>query len=165
MLEAAAWSNPALKAFVDDSDEPGLAVGLYDLVRTFQQVLERARTRSSLDIEPEEITTAQMIERLRDRLAETRGPLPLSDLFDLFRTRRALITLFLALLEMVRLQAVVLRQKETFGEIYLRKHRGFDRLYSNQPLEQLLGKELREPESSAMVSSESFPPRRPTPEK
>src|SRR5262249_31786643 len=127
-----------LSAFVDDSEEPGLAVGLYDLVQTFQKVLERARNRPRLDIEPEEITTAQMIERLRDRLAEARGALPLDELFELFHTRRALISLFLAILEMVRLQAVVLRQKETFGPIYLRKHRGFHRLYTNEPLERLL---------------------------
>ncbi len=138
VLEAAAWSNPALKEFVDDSDEPGLAVTLYDLVKTFQQVLERARSRPRLDIEPEEITTIQAVEMLRDRLAETRQALALGELFGLFPTRRALITLFLAILEMVRLQAIVLRQKQTFGEIYLRKHRGFHRLYSQHPLEQLL---------------------------
>ncbi len=141
MLEAAAWSNPALKTFADDSDEPGLAVSLFDLVNTFQQVLERARNRPRLDIEPEEITTAQMIERLRDRLAEMRGAVPLSHFFDLFPTRRHLMTLFLAILEMVRLQTIVLRQQEMFGEIYLRKHRGFDRLYSTEPFRQILEKE------------------------
>ena len=57
MLEAAAWSNPALKMFADDSEEPGLAVSLYDLVNTFQKLLERARQRPQLDIEPEEITS------------------------------------------------------------------------------------------------------------
>ena len=129
MLEAAAWSNPALKAFVDDSDEPGLAVTLFDLVNTFQRVIERARTRPRMDIEPEEISTAQMIERVRDHLAGARGTLALSELFARFPTRRQLITLFLAILEMVRLQAIVLRQQAAFGEIQLRRHRGFDRLY------------------------------------
>ncbi len=141
MLEAASWSNPAVQAFVDDSDEPGLAVTLYDLVKTFQVVLERARTRPRLDMQDEEITTAQMIQRVRDRMAEIRGPLPLSALTDMFSSRRNLITLFLAILEMVRLQAIVLRQQETFGEILLKKHRGFDHLYSARPLEQLLSED------------------------
>lgn len=153
MLEAAAWSNPALKAFVDDSDEPGLAVTLFTLVQTFQEVLERVRTRPRLDIQPEEVTTAQMIQWLRDRLAEARGPLPLGEVFALYATRRALVTLFLAILEMVRLQAIVLRQKEAFGEIYLRKHHGFDRLYSNQPIEQML-----EAPAVAEDSREAAPP-------
>ena len=155
MLEAAAWSNPALKAFADDSEEPGLAVNLFDLVKTFQQVLERARTRPQLDIEPEEVTLAQMIQWLRDRLAQARGSLALGELFDLFPARRALITLFLAILEMVRLQAIVLRQKEAFGEILLRRHRDFARLYSAEPVEQLLGKPVLEGEDLLQGSSPS----------
>jgi segregation and condensation protein A len=34
--------------------------------------------------------------------------------------------MFLALLEMVRLQAIQLRQDRVFGEILLRKHTGFE---------------------------------------
>ncbi|MCX6617150.1 MAG: segregation/condensation protein A [Acidobacteria bacterium] len=157
MLEAAAWSNPALQEFVDDSGEPGLAVGLYDLVKTFQEVLERARTRPRLDIEPEEVTTVQMIERVRDRLAECRGGLPLGELFAIYAdNRRNLITLFLVILEMVRLQAIVLRQKEMFGEIFLRKHRGFNLLYSG-PLEQLVRETSGAGESDEEASEPNAP--------
>jgi segregation and condensation protein A len=41
-------------------------------------------------------------------------------------TRNALIASFLALLELVRLQAVLLRQDRVFGEILLKKHPLFD---------------------------------------
>ena len=41
-------------------------------------------------------------------------------------TRNALISAFLALLELVRLQAVLLRQEKTFGDILLKKHPLFD---------------------------------------
>ena len=34
--------------------------------------------------------------------------------------------MFLALLELVRLQAIQLRQERMFGEILLRKHTGFE---------------------------------------
>jgi segregation and condensation protein A len=141
MLEAASWSNPPMKLFVDDSQEPGLKVDLYDLVKTFQTVLDRARNRPSLDITPEEITTAQMIRRLRDQMSQTRAPVSLSELFAQFHGRRNLITLFLAILDMVKLQAIVLRQKEIFGDIYLRKHKGFDTLYSDRPPEELVDEE------------------------
>ena len=40
--------------------------------------------------------------------------------------------MFLALLEMVRLQAIQLRQDRLFGEILLRKHTGFDAIMSQQ---------------------------------
>ena len=40
--------------------------------------------------------------------------------------------MFLALLEMVRLQAIQLRQDRIFGEILLRKHTGFEAIVAEQ---------------------------------
>jgi segregation and condensation protein A len=34
--------------------------------------------------------------------------------------------MFLALLEMVRLQAILLRQERNFGEVYIKKHTSFE---------------------------------------
>jgi segregation and condensation protein A len=56
-------------------------------------------------------------------------------LFEEQRTRRAMIALFLAVLEMVKLQAVVVVQKDLFGEIALRRHKLFDAVFaSDQPI-------------------------------
>jgi len=41
-------------------------------------------------------------------------------------SRQALVCMFLALLELVRLQAIQLRQDRMFGEILLRKHTSFE---------------------------------------
>jgi segregation and condensation protein A len=139
MLEQAAWSHPALREFVDDSEEPGLAVSLIDLVETFTKVLERARIRPKLDIDTEEFTVEQMIERVRDKLAETRGTFLLGEFFAIFSTRRALITLFLAILEMARLHAVVLRQEQAFGDISLKKGRKFETLFVPGALAETMG--------------------------
>ncbi len=49
-----------------------------------------------LDISTEEVTVEAMMERVRDKLAESRGTVALSELFAVYTTRRALITLFLA---------------------------------------------------------------------
>jgi segregation and condensation protein A len=40
--------------------------------------------------------------------------------------------MFLALLELVRLQALQLRQDRLFGEIFLRKHEGFESIMAEQ---------------------------------
>jgi segregation and condensation protein A len=40
--------------------------------------------------------------------------------------------MFLALLEMVRLQAIQVRQEKMFGEIAVRKHVGFDAVMAEQ---------------------------------
>ncbi|MGE5724950.1 MAG: segregation/condensation protein A, partial [Acidobacteriota bacterium] len=48
------------------------------------------------------------------------------------QSRQALVCMFLALLEMVRLQAIQLRQEALFGEILVRKHSEFDNVLAEQ---------------------------------
>ena len=46
-----------------------------------------------------------------------------------------MVALFLAVLEMIRMQAVVVTQKDLFGEIALRRHSSFDAVFaSGQPI-------------------------------
>jgi len=47
--------------------------------------------------------------------------------------RNALISAFLALLELVRLQAVLLRQDKVFGDILIKKHEMFDTIMGEAP--------------------------------
>ena len=44
VIEEAVWSNPQIEQFRAEDDDPELAVTLFDLVKTFQGVLERAKT-------------------------------------------------------------------------------------------------------------------------
>src|SRR5256714_446258 len=128
-IEDAMLSNPALRDFVnDEASEPELAADVIDLVKTFQQILERARIRPVLDVEEEQVTVSQMIEFLRRRLALEERPIRLKQLLRTLQTRPALICMFLALLELVRLQAIQLKQDQVFGDILLRKHSEFDRV-------------------------------------
>src|SRR5579872_4821741 len=90
-IEDAALTNPAIRDFIDaEGTEPELAADIIDLVKTFQQILQRAKTR------------------------------------------QALVCMFLALLELVRLQAIQLRQEALFGEILVRKHSEFDNVLGEQ---------------------------------
>jgi len=147
MLEQASWSNPALKEFLDHDDEPGLAVSVIDLVETFNKILERAKNRPQLNIVTEEFTVEQMIERVRDSLAEARGSTALGELFAPFTARRTLITMFLAILEMARLHAIVLRQEESFGDILIKKGSKFSVLFEAGALAAAMGAlEERPPE-------------------
>jgi segregation and condensation protein A len=47
-------------------------------------------------------------------------------------SRQALVCMYLALLELVRLQAIQVRQERLFGEIAVRKHIGFDAIMNEQ---------------------------------
>jgi segregation and condensation protein A len=132
-IEDAVLTNPALKEFMDaEGTEPEIATDVIDLVRTFQQILERVRTRPVLNVDEESVTVGQMIDYLRRRLALESRPIRLKQLLIRMPSRQALVCMFLALLEMVRLQAIQVRQDQMFGEIAVRKHTGFDAIMAEQ---------------------------------
>jgi segregation and condensation protein A len=127
MLEAATWSNPGVREFKDDeAAEPEIAADTVDLVRIFREILERARNRPVIDVEEDSVTVGQMIQFLARRLTMEDKPVALRRLLSHTRSERALIAMFLALLEMVRLQAILLRQDRQFSEIFIKKHNNFD---------------------------------------
>ena len=79
-----------------------------------------------LQVDEESVTVGQMIDYLRRRLILEDRPIQLKQLLRNIDSRQTLVCMFLALLEMVRLQAIQLRQERLFGEILLRKHTGFE---------------------------------------
>ena len=131
MVEEAIWSNPQIGKFQAEDDQPGLAVTLFDLVKTFQEVLERVKNRPTYEIGTEEVSVPDMIRYLQSMLKKTRSNEPISalKLFEKQRSRRAMICLFLAILELVKAQAIILTQTDAFGEIGLSENRDFDRAF------------------------------------
>src|SRR6202044_1713197 len=128
MVEDVSWSNPQMAHFLADSEEPELAVSLFDLVKTLQTVIERAKNRPIYEVGKEEVSIPDMIRYLERVFGEMRTgeSLPAADLFDRQGSRRAMICLFLAMLELVRRHALQLTQADAFGEIGLKKQRTFD---------------------------------------
>ncbi len=138
VVEENTWSNPPLEAFLDEDEDPGLAVSVFDLVRTFQDVLERAKNRPRFDVPDDDVSVENRIAYLKNMLLSEGRAIPLRDIFERQPSRRALISTFLAVLEMVRMQAVVLRQDKLFGEIVIRKHKMFDVVFSGDQLQPAL---------------------------
>jgi len=133
-IEEAVWTNPALSEFRDaEGAEPELAADVVDLVKTFQQILDRARTKPAFDVAEDNVSVAQMIDYVRRRLSLEDKPIRLKSLLRNLRSRSALVCAFLAILELIRLQAVLARQDNVFGEIVLKKHVNFDSLTEANP--------------------------------
>jgi segregation and condensation protein A len=128
MMEEAAWSNPQIGQFLSEDEDPGLAVTLFDLVKTFQTVLERAKNRPIYEVGKEDVSVPDMVRYLEAvfRDAAKGESFSVAELFDKQPSRRAMICLFLAMLELVRRQALALTQKDAFGDIGLKRHRSFD---------------------------------------
>jgi len=129
-IEDNVWSKPDRELYTGDAIEGELVVSLVDLVKTFQQVLERRKEVPKFSLYHETVTIAQMMDRLRQRLVATDQPVSLTEFFDGCPTRNAMIVALLAVLEMVRMQAVILVQMELFSDIGLRKHKMFDAVFS-----------------------------------
>src|SRR5258708_2385122 len=132
-IEDAVLTNPSLKEFIDaEGTEPEMAADVIDLVKTFQQILERLRTRPIINVNEETVSVGQMIDYLRQRLSLESRPIRLKQLLMRVPSRQALVCMFLAMLELVRLQAIQVRQDKLFGEIAVRKHIGFDAVMAEQ---------------------------------
>jgi segregation and condensation protein A len=69
-----------------------------------------------------------MMRYLRKLFERERGALPARELLERQRSRRAMISLFLAMLEMVKLQALGLVQAN--GEIGLKRVEGFENAFT-----------------------------------
>jgi segregation and condensation protein A len=128
LVEEAIWSNPQIAEFVNADEGPALAVTLFDLVKAFQEVLERIKTRPLFEVDKEDVTVPEMIAYVREQIGRIRGDRSISAtrLFEEQRSRRAIICLFLAILELVKGQAAELVQGEAFGEIGLRRGTAFE---------------------------------------
>jgi segregation and condensation protein A len=130
------WSNPQMKHFISeggDAEGPGLAVSLFDLIKAFGEVIERVKTRPVYEVRDEEISIGDMVRHVRSLLlasgedaTKTDKPLFILRVMEEQRSRRAMICLFLAVLEMVKSQSVVILQADLFGEIALAKGERFE---------------------------------------
>ena len=135
-IEAATWTRPNQRDLARAGAEPDIAgeiaADVPDLVRVFQTILERARSRPVLDVNEDAITVAQMIEYVRRRLLMEDKPVALDRLLANTRSERALICMFLALLELVRLQAILLRQEANFAQVLVKKHAKFEQVMTDR---------------------------------
>jgi segregation and condensation protein A len=102
-----------------DKSNPEVAVGLFDLLNVFQEILSRHKEEVLMEIEREEVSMADMLERLRNMVMSA-GELNLRVFFERARSRRELVVAFLSVLELVRTSEVQLIQEQTFGDIVAR---------------------------------------------
>jgi segregation and condensation protein A len=88
------------------------------LLEVFRDVLERQKAITEIQIARDEMTIAEKIAEIK--LGLTRHEeLRARQLFEGAKSRREMVLIFLALLELVKELVVRLRQAETFGDILI----------------------------------------------
>lgn len=141
-VEEATWSRPGIDEFTEVEDEPGLAVSVFDLISVFREILERAKKRPQIHVRREQVTVREMLEHVKQVMRGRSGPVSIEDLAAGYVWRQALIALLLALLELVRLRAIHLRQDELFAPITAVKSKRFEEIVDSvnaADLEESLG--------------------------
>lgn len=128
MVEEATWSHSGIDEFTEAEDEPGLAVSVFDLISVFRQILERAKKRPQIQVRREQVTVKEMLEHVKQVMSERSGPVTVEELVAGYVWRQALIALLLALLELVRLRAIKLRQEDLFAPITVAKSKRFEEI-------------------------------------
>jgi segregation and condensation protein A len=142
ILEEATWTQSGLKSFLRDEGltspdrlaelDREIDADTVDLVRVFQDILTRLRERPVHNIDEETVTVAQMIDFVKRRLLMEDKPISLRRLLHNTKSERAVLCTFLAMLELVRLQAILLRQSEQFGDILVKKAARFEQVFADQ---------------------------------
>ena len=143
-IEEHVWSKPDLTLYEGEEVEGELIVSLVDLVKVFQQVLERRKEVVKIELHHQQFTVAQMMEMLRQQLVLSEEGIDLINFFESCPSRHAMIVSLLAVLELVRLQAIVLVQQELFDKIWLRKHKMFDVVFAGgESISESIAEQLR----------------------
>jgi len=125
VIEEATYSNPQMKLFEEAAEDHGVDVSLFDLVKVFQTVLERAKAKPVYEIGGEDVTVPDMIQYIQKLFKAKPGQVhSVTALFEQQGSRRAMICLFLAILEMAKRQAIEFAQTELFGDIGLKAVEG-----------------------------------------
>lgn len=115
MMEAAAFTRAETEI---DQSNPEISATVFQLFEVFREVLNRRRAITEIEIARDEMTIAEKIAEIKTTLVE-KGEIRAREIFDRARTRREMVLVFLALLELVKGLAIRLSQSQTFGEIVI----------------------------------------------
>ncbi len=93
---------------------------IFDLISAFKNLIERIDEKQALmEVDIEHISVKDRINDVMQKLAECADAVLFEDLFDDQLDKLLLITTFLALLELLKMQAIKIYQNENFSSIYI----------------------------------------------
>jgi len=96
-------------------------VGIFDLIRAFQNILDRFEEPSAEEIVDDRFTVGDKIDHLLETVPPG-GTIQFSTLFEGAASKHEMIVTFLALLELMKLNQFLVRQESVLGDIELRRN-------------------------------------------
>jgi segregation and condensation protein A len=110
------------KEFVE---EPTLELNLFHLMKAFRKIVNEFEAREVSEIDPEEYTIEEKVEVILAALA-TQEMVSFQDLFSGISSRLEAIVTFMALLELIKLARIRVRQESPFGAIWIYRAAQYD---------------------------------------
>jgi segregation and condensation protein A len=114
-IESAAYARAVVEA---DKSNPEVAATVFQLFEVFREVLNRQRAITEIEIARDEMTMAEKITEIKLMLGET-DEVSARALFERAHSKRELVLIFLAVLELVKELEIRLAQSEMFGDIII----------------------------------------------
>jgi segregation and condensation protein A len=112
---------PGRLEFESTAPAPRPEVSLFDLISAVSNVLKRFQLKDNArDIFEDKWTVSEKIEQIRRAIAGDEA-LKFSGLFEQTTSRTEVVVTFLALLELIRLKQIVVRQPAPFSEIEIHR--------------------------------------------
>lgn len=102
-------------------DDDFFEASLFDLITAFTKVLKDIPREVFHQVVKEEFTVSEKIHDILHMLVD-KPVMSFVDLFKIARNKREIITMFLALLELIRLKEVVALQASSFDNIEIRRN-------------------------------------------
>lgn len=106
---------------LDARDSPFFEASLFDLISAFSKVLKAMPKESFHKIVKDEFTVAEKVHEIFHLLVSRQSVL-FSELFAKSKNKLEAVTIFLALLELIRLKEVVFFQSKLFDDIEVRRN-------------------------------------------
>jgi segregation and condensation protein A len=117
-LDRDVFARAPLQDETDTETEVLYDVSLGDLLDALQEILKRAAPEVVHQVILEQVSLRERLCFVLDTLRE-QGEVEFKDLFPIGATRLQILVTFLAILELVRMRMISLRQEELFGPIIM----------------------------------------------
>lgn len=114
------FSRPPSDQLFSSTAEGPLNVSLYDMLGAFQKMTRRKKLAvpPKATVRREEISVETKMNVLREKLRVAKKPMLFDDLFDPHE-RNQLVVSFLAVLELMKQNEIIVSQKGNFAELYV----------------------------------------------
>jgi segregation and condensation protein A len=99
-------------------------ISLFDLATAFQELLEKAKPQPPTEVSPSKINIQESMKEIILRLRSSPQPLTLNQLLGEDPTRIAILSCFLAILELVKGRSIRVSQSSPYGPITVALTRG-----------------------------------------